>query len=562
MTSVLAFDTETRLFRAGYMAPRIICVGWAAGVESGVVVDQKAIQENLAIWLELAAAGEKTLVNHNMAYDMACVLSSYPSLSELVWKVHDRLMVKCTLIREQLLRIAQGGSSNRKGLTLKALAASYTGRTLEKTWQTGFTGLEGVPKNQWPKEALAYVVADAETALGIYERQREKAREMSYDAFEEESARQSSYALALQLASARGVMIDQTRVAKLKSEKMSTAEGLKAELVAAGFFHGKGGQKNTKVVQSRVVSTYPGDPQKTKTGRISISGDVLEKCDDPDLQKMVEYDATIKELSTFIVKLEAAGDDPLHPSYDVLGARSGRTSSFKPNFQNPPRAPGIRECFVARPGHFFIFCDFDSQEIRTLGEVCCHVTGAGVSSIAKRYKIDPDYDPHSDFAGQILGLSYDEALKRKAAKDPAFLAARQKAKAANFGFPGGMGVASFQTYARGYGLELTFQEAQQLRDSWFRKWPEMRPYFQYIETCINSHHGLVTIPVSGRVRGGCSYTSGANALFQGLAADASKRALYNVARKCFDVPGSSALAGCRPIFFIHDEIGFNGAAVS
>jgi len=60
--------------------------------------------------------------------------------------------------------------------------------------------------------------------------------------------------------------------------------------------------------------------------------------------------------------------------------------------------------------------------------------------------------------------------------------------------------------------------------------------------------------VSERVRGNCSFTQASNTYFQGLASDASKNALLEVVKKCFGEPGSSALVGCRPCIFVHDEI--------
>jgi DNA polymerase I-like protein with 3'-5' exonuclease and polymerase domains len=58
---------------------------------------------------------------------------------------------------------------------------------------------------------------------------------------------------------------------------------------------------------------------------------------------------------------------------------------------------------------------------------------------------------------------------------------------------------------------------------------------------------------SGRKRGLCRYTVAANTYFQGLAADASKLALWWVTRACY-TDRNSPLFGCRPVIFLHDEI--------
>jgi DNA polymerase-1 len=156
---------------------------------------------------------------------------------------------------------------------------------------------------------------------------------------------------------------------------------------------------------------------------------------------------------------------------------------------------------------------------------------------------------------RIWPSTYEEASKRLRAKDPEVKAFRQRAKAANFGYPGGLGAQTFKEYARGYGIQMSIQDSYDLRSRWFARWPEMRRYLQehiagmaeYVETFP------VTQFVSKRVRGGCYYTSAANTYFQGLAADGAKRALYDVSRACYTDP-ESPLYGSYPVVFVHDEI--------
>ena len=62
---------------------------------------------------------------------------------------------------------------------------------------------------------------------------------------------------------------------------------------------------------------------------------------------------------------------------------------------------------------------------------------------------------------------------------------------------------------------------------------------------------------SDRLRGGCSYTSGANTLFQGLAADGAKAAMWALTKAMYGDP-DSPLYGVRCWAFIHDEFLFEG----
>ncbi len=130
------------------------------------------------------------------------------------------------------------------------------------------------------------------------------------------------------------------------------------------------------------------------------------------------------------------------------------------------------------------------------------------------------------------------------------------AKAANFGFPGGLGPEKFVLYARqAFGLELTIDQAKTLKEHWLQRYPEMVRYFQEIGDRSNAGGGSFEVVQhrSDRIRGDCRFTSGCNTLFQGLTADGAKMALYEVTKACY-LKQDSPLYGCRPVAFIHDEI--------
>ena len=127
---------------------------------------------------------------------------------------------------------------------------------------------------------------------------------------------------------------------------------------------------------------------------------------------------------------------------------------------------------------------------------------------------------------------------------------------ADFGFPGGLGWASFKSYARkAWNVELTDEESKQLKSYWLRHFPEMKLYFKWMSDLVEAGDGLADIQqyMSGRWRGRCFYTQGCNTLFQGLTADAAKAAFFEVSRLCYTAK-SSDLYGCRPLLFVHDEI--------
>lgn len=299
-------------------------------------------------------------------------------------------------------------------------------------------------------------------------------------------------------------------------------------------------------------------------------------------------------LHTHVEDLRKGVTTPIQPRYVTL-VDSGRTScsktrteegkSFSPTngfqFQNPKRAymyippgqakpvplfpegVGVRECFVARPGMFFGDNDFSGLELSTGAQACIDLVGFSMLGEA----INKGIDPHLDFGATLMGISYEDALARKHDKDVKHY--RQVSKCANFGLPGGLGIRGLVGFARGYGVKLTEQEAQKLKQDWFDKYPEWRFYFNWIrsqleldlevtegedERKLRRVLGTFEMLRVGRTRGRCSFTEAANSYFQALGSDVAKRALWGVAKRCYVRMPDSTLYGARPVGFIHDEI--------
>ena len=155
-------------------------------------------------------------------------------------------------------------------------------------------------------------------------------------------------------------------------------------------------------------------------------------------------------------------------------------------------------------------------------------------------RINEGEDLHRALSAKILGVDYH---------DERALESRQFAKIANFGYPGGMGSSALASTAPNYGVEMSVDQAEELREHWSETWPEMRDYFRFINDALGySGSATITQLRSGRIRGNCSYTAAANTLFQGLAADGAKLALFNTAKESYSTGDFYCLA------FIHDEL--------
>ena len=233
--------------------------------------------------------------------------------------------------------------------------------------------------------------------------------------------------------------------------------------------------------------------------------------------------------------------------------RSGRTSWSSPNLQNPPRDGLFRECFVAREGMVFAAVDYSGQETVCLAQVLTTMFGKSVMAEV----LNAGRDLHLWTAAAWLNITYEEAVRRR--KEPAIKKARQQAKVPNFGCPGGLGWASLIKFARGMGVELDEAASRELIARYKKDFPEMRRYFDTMSRASNTSGGRFVVQqhYSNRLRGGCYYTSACNTLFQGLGADATKRAMWRIWWECNMEP-ESPLFGCNIWLMVHDEVILEG----
>ena len=557
------WDTETALIRSGLAAPPVVCLSWKTVllddfqvVDYGVI-DRHEAHRRMRDWLRNS---DVLLVGHNVAYDSCVMCAEFPDLIPLFFQAYADDRIEDTMLREQLIDIAEGhyrwevDEWTDQPIKRKSYALGSLIPGLEKfQHRFGYGPLRDVPLSQWEQGFITYAQEDADATARLYLEQRERHGEVV------DSAAQARAAFTLQLMSVWGMRTDADKVTWLKGRLEKIVDELQQELIVRKLIR-EDGSRDMKTIRQRVEST--GIPlQYTATGAISTSADVMKEAGevDQDLFFLVKYAENLKLLTTYIPALEQGTTVPINARYNTL-VETGRTSCQKPNLQNLPRgkkdpndlAKYVRECFIPRKGYLYSACDYDSLELRTLGQVLYDTVGG--TTLKNLYGDDPDFDPHTRLASQIMGVSYEDGLKLKKAKDKNLALHRQMAKAGNFGYPGGMGAKKMVLYAwKGYGVKLTQGEAQKLRNDWLASLPEINIYLQRIGLHTETGSARIEQLRSGRVRGGVGYSDCANGYFQGLASDGAKRALFDVARACY-ADKTSPLFGSRPVAFIHDEI--------
>lgn len=598
MTSIpcIAWDVETPLFSPGRMAPPIVVSSFANDSDNWLVpaweFDHLIIIED---YLQKAATGKLRIVGHNVRFDMCCLMADYPDLIPLVFDAYDAGGVTDTMLRQKLWDIGTGDikvqNKNSKLVVreykLGTVAKRLLNVELDKAVEVreGYGELWGVPLGQWSQRKKDYALADSDVLRPIYDMQASADRSMGGKLLVDET-RQASHALALQLVHVWGMRTDEKAVAELrerteaevhealfglrpngrlagmlrkKAEKRSVRSGLDEAnkgLVACGLADASGSRK-TKAAQERILGVFPDCPRTDKAKQPQVNEDTSNDSGDAVLMLLAEYQALQSILSKDCKALANGTSSPMHPYFDSLkttgrtGSSRDRDSGIGHNAQNWGRKSGARQCHAPREGRMLCACDFSQLELHTLAEVQYSVFGSSVLGEA----LNRHMDAHLMMAGNVLGMTYEEAEKRK--DDPYVDDARQTSKPVNFGLAGGMGAKGLAAYAKAnYKMEFTIDKAKWLIVVYHKTWPDMQGYFDWIRAMAGGGN-LATIEhlYSGRMRANIPYTVRCNTFFQGLASDAAKAALYALVRACYaDTDSVLYRCQCRTINFPHDEV--------
>ena len=353
------------------------------------------------------------------------------------------------------------------------------------------------------------------------------------------------------------------------------------------------------------VCTVHGFPvKKTPGGRIAASADVLEELAayDAVLSKYVDRQAVQKIVTTYLPAMKRKDGTVaprVHANFSVI-VETLRTSSWgdenypSTNIQN--QDPRTRSCYLPD----------EPDDVSPLGWVLCSVDVSGMELVSLGWKckqlfghsalldlLNQGEDAHAFLGAQIaFALHHDfnthvraslphepskmeiyqcfKACKKGGEQAAAFYKLYRKlAKPTGLGYPGGLGPATFITFARTtYDVRCTIEEATRLREIWFDTYPEMRPYFDWItNNCQDPRNPVIGHkngrPITGHAyfspmgmyRAGCTFTAAANgAALQTPSAEAATLAVWEVSRAAYDPSYRSCLYGIRPGAFIHDEI--------
>lgn len=492
LKSPIAIDTETERIE-GLQIPRLALVSVSDGQLHRLIHPRD-------IDAFMASHCDAHFVAHNAAFDFAVVRAVLRDRS--IWDaIADQGRLHCTMLLDCLIRLGRTDelSGNRD---LGTVTEAYLKLSIDKNdpYRLRYSELLDQPWEQADPGFFAYAIKDAIVTRKLWDVLTAIASKIvkpfsgdmipgAVDRFGllTESL-QVRAAIALSQIEREGVSLDRHRIKttrdQLVAEVKQVIDRVQQLPEAIGLFKISGAgdviqtptgkpsinQSHLREVLERVAQELElvNVPRTEKTGTISCTSKYWGQYTDRStfLSLWVRLEELTK-LCQFVLGLSA---NRIHPRYTVT-VRTGRTSCSGPNIQQLPRAVGFREMIVPTKDHIFLSIDYSAIELRTLAAVC--ERRFGQSRLADI--IREGTDPHAFTAAMFEGISpekFDEHPDRKML--------RQRAKALNFGIPGGLGAESLVAYAAAtYGVTLSVDQAATFRDRLIEEvYPELKQYLQ------------------------------------------------------------------------------------
>ena len=533
----LAVDTETKLIESQVKVPQLVLVTVSNGKGE--------------YWLPPARVNDFLTVHkasrfyfYNAPFDFWVLVSQCES--RILWDAANSNRLCCLQLLWRLVKLATMGEPKRQGTLQDACEEFATGVSVNKTDPYRLRYHELLTHDNYEDHPewegfCAYALADAKATYSLIVPLESRAaciqaanREGLHPNAIEKWGLLSVYlqtrgALALSFLSRQPLRVDKAKaqtMADVLRQQMAQQEDLLEEMLPGLFDRYKKKNNGARKLSDNGIPKKKEKPLqdylakaakekslpvlKTDSGsETSLSHKlwIRHLPSDPIVKEWSLYEERKKTLSSFLCPiLESSGF--LYVKYEPL-LKTGRTSASRYkdvpsiNVQQIPRdtkKASIRDLFLADEGMQRITSDYDFLELRTLAACCLARFGHSELAVTVRQheeatrRGEKALDPHEWMAALSLGIPPAEWHTLDAAKRKE---ARQRAKVANFGFPGGLGILKTIEYAKGYGVTLTRDAARQLKKEWLKAFPEMARWLED-KTEANLCHNLGCRPADLR----------------------------------------------------------------
>lgn len=200
----------------------------------------------------------------------------------------------------------------------------------------------------------------------------------------------------------------------------------------------------------------------TKGGQPQVNQSQLEEWSKEGkheiLDVLLRYNKLIKQLQFVNLWEELSQyDGKLHPSFNIT-ADTGRTTCKNPNIQNVPQESSLRNVITCPKGRKFIEVDMSQAELRV------------ASIFSEDENMIHAYQSGSDLHQKTMELIKGGKKPKDAQEAKRW---RTESKSCNFGLLYGMSAKTYQEYAKGYGMNITLEEAEDIREAFFESYPKL-----------------------------------------------------------------------------------------
>ena len=538
----LSFDTETTSLDPREAKLVGFCLCWGPEPADAVYVPvghvdalnqrvkgQLTEAEAVEVLGPLLSDPELPKVGQNLKYDLQVMTRNGYTLAGIA---------DDTMLQDYILEPER----NHHGLD--DLALRYLGHRMIPYKEALGADPKKVPFSQAPlHKAIPYGAEDAHVSWLLRKELQERLNERELDPV----YRQLEMPLIPILAKmeAAGIGINVPELQALSVELAGRIRELEKKLYAvAGQTFNLASTKQLRKVLFEDLGLEP-TKKTAKGGNYSTDADTLEQLRDqhefPGL--LLDWRSLTKLKSTYVDALPTSVSrvtDRIHTSFHQAVAATGRLASNNPNLQNIPsrteEGRRIRACFVARPGHVFLSCDYSQVELRLLAHYCKE--GALLEAFQK------GDDIHRRTAAEVFGVAPEEVSSEQ----------RSAAKAINFGIIYGM--SSFRLAKQ---LKISKSDAQAYIDDYFERAPQVKRVIEEFIAASTETGYATTLwgrqrPVVGldsrnfRDRTAAERVA-VNTPIQGSAADLIKLAMMAVDKRlAADAPDATLLLQ------VHDEL--------
>ena len=285
-----------------------------------------------------------------------------------------------------------------------------------------------------------------------------------------------------------------------------------------------------KQVGELLTKRFGLDLPKTGKGNVSTDDRVLsEYASHPVISELLD----IRGMKKIIEKLQEIKErirgNRVYPEFKQIGAVTGRMASMNPNVQNIPR--NLRGIFKAEEGNVFVIADFSQIELRIASEY------VGEEKMLHAFRQGKDL--HRYTASIFLGKPEEDITKEE----------RQLAKAVNFGLIYGISAKGLVEYAKTYGIDLSLESAQKIRDSFFEYYTSFKAWHERVKKELKDYKESRGHTLLGRPYVAHTFPDAVNYPIQGTGADLLKLSVL-----MFDAELRKEGLKAKVVNLVHDEI--------